>query len=516
LGVNWASFGGCDAEERGFNLSGYLVFLSDPRMKIRQTRTALLCVLSLLVLGSVVKAQSDDPIEPDETATAILPSPTAIYPRSFSPAAISPVSISPVYSPQTPGVQWGSVFKQAFGFLMIEEGFRVATEEGARHTHMPFFKGYAESWANLHGWADGDPFLVNYVGHPMQGSVSGFIWIQNDLKYRDVEIGKNRDYWKGRLRAAAFAFAYSEAEELGPLSEASVGATQAFFPQQGFADHVVTPTIGLAWIIAEDTVDKYVIKAIERHVSNPYVKLLVRGGLNPSRSLANVLGGNVPWNRYTRPGVFERRGKLSEYGSPAAAGRVADAEASFPKVAIFEFVAKASAEQDFGASGPCVGGGGEAAYRFRTDLQLVFQLGGCKMTGLTQNVSGDSLRFMVGPRWTPFAANRWSPFAELLAGGRKVSQETMFPEKKAALEAALQPGQTLQDPDHWLYASNEEQAGFAIKAGIGVDMKVNNALALRVASIDYSRDWAAAPLSGAHRSQGLQVASGLVLKMGTW
>jgi hypothetical protein len=93
----------------------------------------------------------------------------------------------------------------------------------------------------------------------------------------------------------------------------------------------------------------------------------------------------------------------------------------------------------------------------------------------------------------------------------------MYPAKKAALEAVLQQtGQKLSDQDHWLYASNSEQAGFAIKAGIGVDMRLNSALALRVASIDYSRDWAAAPLSGARHSQGLQVASALVLKMGTW
>jgi hypothetical protein len=150
-------------------------------------------------------------------------------------------------------------------------------------------------------------------------------------------------------------------------------------------------------------------------------------------------------------------------------------------------------------------------------LQLVFELGGCKMTGLAQNVSGDSLRYLVGPRWTPFAASRWSPFAELLAGGRKVSQEIFYPAKKAALEAVRQQtGQELDYSDHWLYASDSEQSGFAIKAGLGVDMKLTSALALRVASIDYSRDWAAAPLSGARHSQGLQVASGLVLRMGTW
>ena len=170
---------------------------------------------------------------------------------------ISPAAIPGPHDPESGTIKWKGVFRQSLSFLLIEEGFRAVTEEGARHTHMPFFAGYANSVTNLHGWADGDPFLVNYVGHPMQGYISGMLWLQNDHGFRYTEFGNNGEYWKGRLRAAAFAFVYSEFSEIGPLSEATVGATQAFYPQQGFVDHVVTPTIGLAWILAEDAVDKY-------------------------------------------------------------------------------------------------------------------------------------------------------------------------------------------------------------------------------------------------------------------
>jgi hypothetical protein len=479
--------------------------------QIEKTFYGALMVLTLLVsdaAGQPAESHSIESLSGDvaDSAETAEPLPAPILP---SPPSNPPLT-------QTRTVQWGSVFKQAFSFLVIEESFRLLTEEGSRHTHLPFWAGYAESVANLHGWADGDPFLVNYVGHPMQGAVSGYIWIQNDLRYRDAEIGKNRQYWKGRLRAAAFAYAYSVAEEIGPISEASIGATQARFPQQGFADHVVTPTIGLAWIIAEDTVDKYVVKKIEQRVTNPYVRLLVRGGLNPSRSLANVLSGNVPWNRYTRPGVMEQASQTRDRASTLAADDAPVTE-SFPDVAPFEFTTLVTAEQDFGSSGPCIGAGGEAAIRVQRSLQLVVNIGGCKMTGLEANVSGDSLRYLAGPRWTPFASSRWSPFAELLAGGRKVTQEVFFPEKKAALALMLlQKGQKLEDPDHDLYTSSSEQAGFTFKAGVGVDMKLNRALALRIASIDYSMSWAAAPLSGSRRSQGLQLTSGLVLRMGTW
>ncbi len=146
--------------------------------------------------------------------------------------------------------------------------------------------------------------LVNYVGYPMQGAVSGYIWIQNDRRYSNTQLGRNRDYWRSRLRAAAFAWAYSIEEEIGPVSEASIGATQSFFPQQGFVDHVITPVVGLGWIITEDAVDRYVIKTLEAHTSNPYLKMTFRGVLNPSRSLANALAGKVPWSRPDRTGLF--------------------------------------------------------------------------------------------------------------------------------------------------------------------------------------------------------------------
>ena len=55
------------------------------------------------------------------------------------------------------------------------------------------------------------------------------------------------------------------------MSEASIGHIQKNFPQQGFADHVVTPTVGMGWMIAEDALDRYVVKSIEAYTPNHYV-----------------------------------------------------------------------------------------------------------------------------------------------------------------------------------------------------------------------------------------------------
>ena len=51
---------------------------------------------------------------------------------------------------------------------------------------------------NLHGWADGDPFYVNYVGHPMQGAVAGRIWLLHDPRYRKAEFGRSRHLLEGQ------------------------------------------------------------------------------------------------------------------------------------------------------------------------------------------------------------------------------------------------------------------------------------------------------------------------------
>jgi hypothetical protein len=56
----------------------------------------------------------------------------------------------------------------------------------------PFWKDYFNSVGNLRGWGDGDEFLVNYIGHQMEGAVAGFIQIQNDPKGKRQEVGFNK------------------------------------------------------------------------------------------------------------------------------------------------------------------------------------------------------------------------------------------------------------------------------------------------------------------------------------
>jgi hypothetical protein len=158
---------------------------------------------------------------------------------------------------------------------------------------------------NIHGWNDGDPFFVNYVDHPMEGSVAGFLEVAYDPRYRQVQFGKSSMYWKSRLRATAFSAAFSLQFEIGPVSEASIGGIQRNPRQTGVVDWVITPVIGLGWMLGEDALDRYVIAPMEIRTTNRAARILLRGVLNPTRSFANLMQGNAPWHRDTRPGLTQ-------------------------------------------------------------------------------------------------------------------------------------------------------------------------------------------------------------------
>jgi hypothetical protein len=209
---------------------------------------------------------------------------------------------------RAPGVEWGPLLKQSALFLAIEHSYRMATEPGSRAAlRGPFLRDYLESVRGLGGWSDGDDFLTNYIGHPIQGSVSGYLYVQNDRRARRLEFSKHGVYWRSRLKAMAFSAAYSTQFELGPISEASFGnlGGRTAPHAMSYVDLVVTPLGGMVWQVTEDALDKYVINWIERQTDVRVAQILVRGALNPTRSFANLLRGRVPWHRDSRPGVNE-------------------------------------------------------------------------------------------------------------------------------------------------------------------------------------------------------------------
>ncbi len=201
---------------------------------------------------------------------------------------------------------WSAAFRQSMIFLGIEHAFRLATESATRaELKGAFFKDYFKAVRSLRGWDDGDPFLVNYIGHPMAGSVAGFIQVHNDPKGARQEVSLNKSYWRSRLKAFGWSFAYSTQFELGLFSEAALGNIgirpygKARHPM-AYVDLVVTPVVGTGWLVGEDMLDRYLIRRLEDNISSRVARLLIRTFLNPSRSFANLLRGQRPWYRDNR------------------------------------------------------------------------------------------------------------------------------------------------------------------------------------------------------------------------
>ena len=88
--------------------------------------------------------------------------------------------------------------------------------------------------------------------------------------------------------------------EFGPFSEASIGNVGLRPNTTGWVDHVVTPVGALGFMVAEDALDRHVIRWLERRADNRVWRASVRMLLNPSRTLSNTAQGRAPWHRPTR------------------------------------------------------------------------------------------------------------------------------------------------------------------------------------------------------------------------
>jgi hypothetical protein len=248
--------------------------------------------------------------------------------QSTEPTADSgPVSreatLTPVPSLKQ-GFQWHRALAESFTFLVIEQAYVVHTdfnwvviENGVPFNH--YWRDYKQSlsaWVHS-GWNDGDPNWFGYVGHPVQGALTGFIQIQNDPQGEKLEFSKTKAYWWSRTKAALWNAAYSTQWNLGPLSEVTVekyGAKtrppwnyNGSFPCSkhcltgvGQIDIVMTPIAGTGWLIGEYLLDKKVVRRVEDATQNHLLIDTVRCALNPIRGGAYILHGKPPWYRASR------------------------------------------------------------------------------------------------------------------------------------------------------------------------------------------------------------------------
>jgi len=197
------------------------------------------------------------------------------------------------------GFRWKAALKQSLLLLSIQHGYAMTQPKTRRELRGPFLKDYFRSVRNLHGWDDGGRFFTNYVAHPLQGAVTGYIQVQNDPRGIRQQFGGSGAYWRSRLKALAWSAASSTQFELGPLSQASIGNVGKA-RKLTYIDLVVTPTVGTALLVGEDALDRFVVRRIEAGSDNFYLRVAARVLLNPARSCANLLRFKKPWHRDTR------------------------------------------------------------------------------------------------------------------------------------------------------------------------------------------------------------------------
>jgi hypothetical protein len=264
-----------------------------------EPRAPLYLTFALLASSATLVAQSESP----KTQTVAFSSskPEKLV-RFYDPTLES--------TSRDASFRWRPALMQAAKFLVIQQGFMFANDKWTRYNtlHGKYFHDWAAGVrGSFDSWDDGDPWVDNYVGHPIQGAVVGYVQVQNDPKGAALEFSWSKRYWISRAKATAFTAAYSTQFEIGPFSEAAF-ANLGAFPYQncptckvtdgaGWVDLVITPTAGLGWMVMEDALDRYVVKRTETRGRPGKWSNLLRSALNPSRTAANILAGKKPWYR---------------------------------------------------------------------------------------------------------------------------------------------------------------------------------------------------------------------------
>jgi len=440
-------------------------------------------------------------------------------------------SIQPVEQPPSDrNVHWKPMLMESLLYTGIMHSFDIITEAGTRDTlNGHSFQHYIHSVSELRGWSDNDHFMAPYVGHPIEGSIFGYIFRQNDPRYSNVQWGDGRDYFISILRSMAYSAVWHTQWKIGPLSEASVGNVM-LHASPGFITLTDTPTLGVLTMMAEDAADRYVIMGLENRTDNRIVLILTRCFLNPGRSFANLMAFRVPW---TRVGLFGESGEIRqallkdykegigpkpfEFVKRSSLDYGMEFKHTYPKEAPIELAAFPVYESFLGG-GSCIGGGGSGATRLSPTWQLVAELDGCLVMHMPDyEQSGDSLFYGGGPRWTPRASKHFSPYAEVLFGGRRVTHEI----DNLALRQQLMKewndgsGTLAHYPKRRDWSFETSNNGPCLQAGGGVDVVVTRPFAWRLINVKYTHTWMG-DVDMIHPQDSIKITTEAVLRIGTW
>jgi opacity protein-like surface antigen len=135
-------------------------------------------------------------------------------------------------------------------------------------------------------------------------------------------------------------------------------------------------------------------------------------------------------------------------------------------------------------SSSCQGAGGTFAVNVNRYLGVVGDIGGCKITGLPAGASSHEINYLFGPRLAYHNSGRFTPYAQVLFGGERLSASvTGFPSSSVN--------------------------SFAMTFGGGADLQLTRHLAFRAIQVEYLYTH----FSGA-KQNNMRLQSGLVYRFG--
>ncbi|MGA7525256.1 MAG: acyloxyacyl hydrolase [Acidobacteriaceae bacterium] len=263
---------------------------------------------TVVASNKTTAALPDAPLPAGSASLIAAPAPAAYEPPR---KLLEDCALDMPHSPQC-RVHWHQLIISTTLFNAFEDAGNLYTGYWYRYetTHGDWFDRWIDSAAGWRWnvWADQNPFLDDYVGHPMMGAITNSLWIQNDPRSMTVEQSNTWPYWRRMLRADAFSTFYSFWWKLGPAGEAAIGHNGDHIIDEtngrrsnetGWVELVTTPVGGALWTMAEDGLDKHVVAPIEGGGRNPFA-LLGLSFLEPAHATANILRFRPPWYRDDR------------------------------------------------------------------------------------------------------------------------------------------------------------------------------------------------------------------------
>lgn len=324
------------------------MFLNSIWTALKPFQRPWFCAVVVCLFSAILVAESDLPDTPHPTLSASAqpadanqgdaPSATKDEQNAttdpLSGQSSSKLNLMPAITPTvttkpvSDKIQWKPTILQTLEVTVFNHAWRAAWDPGMRYliAHKPLWHDYGASLTdyNMNYWSDGDNFVVNDVGHPMEGAVFGRVMLQNYPR-SFVQIGLHNGYWTTRLQSLAWMTLWSTQFEIGPLSETSLGNQGGYYysigcgtkasclttppysagvnnhtgiggltNNTGWTDFIITPVMGLGWILAEDTIDRYIVTPIAREHRIIGGRFL-RSALEPTRSFAALFAGKFPW-----------------------------------------------------------------------------------------------------------------------------------------------------------------------------------------------------------------------------